>query len=172
MMRKHGQALICCLIKGLQELKGLGVVLRNIQPKNIFVSTDCAKLVFNNILSACSASEQLEQARDSCPPYSNTFFRSFREVPVYDHIWDNWSVGIIILEILAGTEVVTPINSFNSAEKALTDCEPYLDKATFKLLLFLILCDEHVDLGQYLACSSQDEALVCGCVVPGSRRKL
>ena len=93
------------------------------------------------------------------------FFRSFREVKGESLLWDNWSVGVAILEVIAGTEIVMSIDSYDSAQEILDNCKPYIDPATFNLLNYLMLSGDKVLGEDYIAAYlDQDPLMISKCV--------
>ena len=63
---------------------------------------------------------------------------------------DHWSVGVVILEILAGTELVIPANTTAKIRNLLLQCSEYLDVKTVHLLEHLLFGEHHDYLEDYL----------------------
>jgi hypothetical protein len=63
---------------------------------------------------------------------------------------DRFSVGIIILEILAGSDLILAATNEELQTKLLIDCQVYLDAATGSLLRYLILDKRYVDIETYI----------------------
>jgi hypothetical protein len=63
---------------------------------------------------------------------------------------DRFSVGVIILEMLIGTDLVIAATLEELLKKLLYDCCPYLDPETYKVLSYLILDEDEVDLNAYI----------------------
>jgi hypothetical protein len=63
---------------------------------------------------------------------------------------DRFSVGVIILEMLVGTDLVIAATLEELLNKLLYDCCPYLDAETYKVLSYLILDEDEIDLDAYI----------------------
>ena len=80
-------------------------------------------------------------------------------------IWDYWAVGMIILEILVGTQTVMCIDTHAKARQILEDYEPYMEPQLMTLLEFLILSKDPVNFGDYIEwVLDQDQDLVSKCI--------
>ena len=60
------------------------------------------------------------------------------------------SLGVILLEILVGTDVVLSCNGWEAVDDLIKDCEEYIDSDTTKLLYKLIRFNEDGLLEPYL----------------------
>ena len=60
------------------------------------------------------------------------------------------SLGVILLEILVGTDVVLSCNGWEAVDDLITDCEEHIDTDTTKLLHKLIRFNEDELLEPYL----------------------
>ena len=73
-------------------------------------------------------------------PYSALLYRKEFECNLGSIQWDSWSVGIIILEILVGSDVVANATYFDEVDRILDACEQYLDALLLKYLNELLFC--------------------------------
>ena len=64
---------------------------------------------------------------------------------------DFWSVGIVIFEIIAGTELVIPAVTATEVEVLLQMCEPHMDEETVQLLQHLLFDAHEGYLDKYLS---------------------
>jgi hypothetical protein len=70
---------------------------------------------------------------------------------------DNYSIGITILEILVGTDIVLSATTECHLEKMFQDCCSYLDAATQTLLGYLIFERGHINLKDYMVLASEND---------------
>ena len=63
---------------------------------------------------------------------------------------DRYSVGIVILEILVGTELVISARVEELVEKLVDDCETYLDLEMTRLIRYLILDEGQFNISEYV----------------------
>ena len=63
---------------------------------------------------------------------------------------DKYSIGVIIFEILVGTDLMIGANDENEVALLLEYCFPYLDPATQSLLQFLIFNEHRIDVQMYI----------------------
>jgi hypothetical protein len=63
---------------------------------------------------------------------------------------DRFSVGVIILEMLVGTDLFIAATLEELLKKLLLDCCPYLDPETYKVLCYLILDEDEVDFNAFI----------------------
>ena len=79
----------------------------------------------------------------SSQPYGCSEDWSVEKWALNSPILDMHSLGVILLEIIAGTEVVLSCRDEQSLDELITECEDFIDKDTVKLLHQLIR--EHKD---------------------------
>ena len=109
-------------------------MVRNIQPSTICFSDEDCKVIFSDVSRMCKEGEMRNRDLDSHAPY-NAF--SIDEEGCLDNSSyeiDFWSVGIVVFEIIAGTELVIPAVTATEVEVLLQMCEPYMDDETVQLL--------------------------------------
>ena len=63
---------------------------------------------------------------------------------------DCHSLGVVLLELIAGTDVVLAFEDFKDLEELVTECEDYIDKETCDLLHGLIRESKEKELQKYL----------------------
>ena len=67
-------------------------------------------------------------------PYSSMSAIDLSEIDRSNGIWDCWSIGIIILEVLVGTELVLRGGAYEDVNGLIADFEAYLDPEILVLL--------------------------------------
>jgi hypothetical protein len=79
---------------------------------------------------------------------------------------DRLSVGMVILEMLVGTDLMITATLKELQDKLLQDCQGYFDKATGSLLRYLILDDDWFDIETYIEHFIGGERdVVTGCIL-------
>ena len=78
-----------------------------------------------------------EEVRIS-PPYSASMLGPFRNIDKTDPIFDRWSIGVVILEIIAGKALVHSAYNYIRMLELVEQCSKYLDKETVDLLNFML----------------------------------
>ena len=106
LMEKQGQKIIVRLLEAVLELERQKFYLRRIQPMSTFLSDDYEKVVFVDLRNALTEGERGSHIEDFHYPYDASFVDEFSNDNKDSSIWDYYSVGMIVLEILVGTEIV------------------------------------------------------------------
>lgn len=65
-----------------------------------------------DITTTCSTTSESRSPFFRHPPYSARLMPEFDDVDPQSPFWDQWSVGVVILEILVGTDLVLTANSY------------------------------------------------------------
>ena len=142
------------------------LVLGNIQPSTIFISEDADKLVFGDVLHAKAQGQRKAHVPMMHPPYEQTFFQLHRFKDFAHTSKDQYSIGIVILEILAGTDIVTPAFCHDWVEEMLDDCCNHLDPFTQGLLQKLINLRGEFNIQMYIDnCSTGYKEVVTGDIL-------
>ena len=105
-MASHGHRLIQQLILMYAELKKAQVTARTFTPTTIFVDEFCEQMTFNDVTALAYHHEPVLYFPEARMPYNN---RKLNENPLtkaWSNEWDLWSIGMIALEIIVGTELV------------------------------------------------------------------
>ena len=94
--------------------------------------------------------ENAEPVTGSFAPYNPILFPEFDWMKSSAFLLDHWSLGVIIMEVLLGPEMVLSCECHSAIEMLLKDCEEYLDQTTVDLLKYLLFSEGKVDLPQYI----------------------
>ena len=110
-MEISGSAIVNLLLRGLTEIDSMQLCLRSITPSGITISNDLKTLIFKDLINICDQGSE-EPGQDSgAYPYSNyQYFQNYK-ISKSDPHWDTWSVAVVILEILIGSEFVLQARS-------------------------------------------------------------
>jgi hypothetical protein len=94
------------LLKGLQDLQERHLVLQSLQPSTIYISDDASEINFQDISAISRPGVVNPGSVYQVAPYR----RDHISLPWLKHRalmeMDRFSVGIIILEILAGSDLI------------------------------------------------------------------
>ena len=93
-------------MKALTELELAKVTHRSISPKTIQLPADMTTLILTDLTNMCDADDEVEYEQGGVAPYCSLSFLEHNHFERSDPAWDTWSVGVIILEILLGSEFV------------------------------------------------------------------
>jgi serine/threonine protein kinase len=134
----HGSKIIKLLLQGLRELKEHDIVVNNIQPSSIFLNAEYSELIFSDIKYMSKGLKKSYHSITTPAPYSGSH-GSMKEREAWEsQTRDIYSIGIVILEILVGTEMVIMAKNPIILSKLIGDLEDYLDEQTMALLKDLI----------------------------------
>jgi serine/threonine protein kinase len=133
-MEIRGQELVKLLLEAYMELEKSDVRIRSIQPSNTFVSNNYDKVTFADISASCQRNTTASREVGVIEPYSSIGFINFRSIPDSSPFWDRWSIGIMILEIIIGSDLLIENSTFKYLKEFWLDCYEYLDSDTFDFL--------------------------------------
>jgi hypothetical protein len=72
---------------------------------------------------------------------------------------DMYSIGIVILEVIVGTEMVIMAKNEGSVAGLLNNLETYLDESTIALLRYLIQDEDYLDIRAFIEKNLNDESI-------------
>ena len=110
-MACKGWKIINQLLQSYLELKKLMATLSTIQPKNIFMSEDLKLLLHLGIQNVTFHGKSRASYPDVCMPYSNRSLPEYALQKAWSLEWDLWSIGVVILEVLVGSEIVEQLDT-------------------------------------------------------------
>jgi hypothetical protein len=143
--------LIKLLLDAYIELEKSDVRLRSIQPSSTFYSTKLDKVVFSDISASCQRNSTASRKVEVRAPYSSIGFFQFNTKPSSSPFWDRWSIGIMILEIIVGTDLLLEHTTYSELEKFLADCMDYLDVETFEFLNCMLFSKVNFHPGYFIS---------------------
>ena len=118
-------------------------IMRGLQPSTIYISEDATRAHFVDLLSMTSYSPNPKNRIRSCYPYSCYEDWLGEDWVLSAPLLDMHSLGVIILEVIAGTEVILSCRGADTVVQLIKECEEHIDKDTIKLLDRLVR--EHND---------------------------
>lgn len=160
-----GNVIFAALLDALEELKKHKIVIRGIHPSNIVFSEDYSLVMFARVENACIELEKDEVKNQQPSPYNTDADFFLEEYPLTHHHRDVFAVGLLLLEILVGPEVL----AVNQRDVDLCDLwkmiQVYLDKKTKALISGMIGLTAIPDIAEYKASIlDQDEKHVASLI--------
>ena len=116
------------------ELKRAGVIARTLSPTTIFVDQLCESMIMTDITALAYHHEPVYYFPPVVMPYNNSKLgvNTFTRLTSPD--WDLWSIGMISLEIIVGSELVLLLTTQEDVESLITDIRPFIPTPTHLLL--------------------------------------
>jgi hypothetical protein len=109
-------------------------VVRGIQPSMVFISVDAKEINFTDITSMTSENSDVVHKVKSSFPYSALHELDKDDDYASDRFLDMWSIGVIILEIICGSDIVLATGCFKHVRLLLDECTEHIDSSTHYLL--------------------------------------
>ena len=100
------------------------ISLRTITPGRIFLSDDATKLVLNGLDDVIWEGEPRHTKPVTVMPYSNRDLKGYETTPAFSYTRDLWSLGVIILEVLVGNDLVRGIRTDDEMRELLKLAKP------------------------------------------------
>ena len=103
--------LIKALLTAYLDVYEHKLTLRNLSPTTVMLDQTLSNVIFSDISEFCSWDESVPPNSVLPMPYSAMQLPAHRKSPHFSSLFDRWSVGIIMLEVLLGTGAVIKIRS-------------------------------------------------------------
>jgi hypothetical protein len=81
------------------------LVLRGVEPRSVYLSNDAKRINFSVMDSITRANMKTKHPIQSSIPYNALSLFNREDDAASNSFLDLWSIGIVILEILVGTEI-------------------------------------------------------------------
>ena len=139
LMQQRAPVLIRALLFAYLEVsKAHKLTLRTLTPSTVMLDRSFSQVIFADISELCQQDDGTQPSTLPPLPYSAMLLPAYRKSPRSHTIFDRWSVGVIMLEILLGTGAVMTIHSFAAAEELIQLSRKFLDKQTVAVLHYLL----------------------------------
>jgi len=142
------------------KLESDKLVMRTIAPSTTILNADHSAMIFADIRGICVEGDTTLPILSTKAPYSARSMPEYLLIPAADAFWDQWSVGMLILEVLVGTEAVMATETCSDVQGLVEAAADYIDPATRALLGYLLLDGPSVDLADYVT-RSLDASSMC-----------
>ena len=137
-MATRGHLLILQLILMYEELKKAKVTARTLSPTCIFVDTLCEQMTFSDLSALVYHNEPVFDDPVVRMPYNNQYNGVNWSTSRTSPDWDLWSIGMIALEVIVGSELVLPLHTHECVESLMVDIRAFIPAPTHQLLTELL----------------------------------
>ena len=138
-MANRGHLLIQQLILMYAELKRAGVIARTLAPTTIFVDQLCESMIMTDITALAYHQEPVYYFPPVVMPYNNSKLGVNPFTMLTSPDWDLWSIGMMSLEIIVGSELVLQLTTQEDVESLVQDIRPFIPTSTHLLLTEMLL---------------------------------
>ena len=133
-MANRGHLIVLQLILMYEELKKAKVTARTLSPICIFVDTLCESMTFSDLTALVYHDEPVFDDPVVRMPYNNQYNGVNWNTSRTSSDWDLWSIGMMTLEVIVGTELVLPLHTHECVESLMTDIRAHIPGPTHQLL--------------------------------------
>ena len=116
------------------ELKNANLVARTLAPQTIYVDEKCEKMMLTNITALVFHHEPVYYISVAKMPYNYSELDEHPLTNLTSPEWDLWSVAVMILEVISGSDLVLLLKTYEDVKALLVDVRPFLPKALLNLL--------------------------------------
>ena len=94
------------------ELKNAKVVARTLAPETIYVDEKCEKMMLTNITALVFHHEPVYYQPVAKMPYNHSELDVNPLTNLTSPDWDRWSVAVMILEVISGSDLVLLLKTY------------------------------------------------------------
>jgi serine/threonine protein kinase len=149
-LERKGNVVVRCLLQGLIDAHKKNLVIRNIHPAAVQINESLGTVMFADTKSVTTALNHDEDMGTAPSPYNSNCFYVLRSWSQANPLRDDWSVGIMMLEILVGYKVVLSLTKYLPIQDLLESIQDYIDKDTWEMVSWLLNKEGKVDLKKYI----------------------
>ena len=110
------------------------VTTRTMSPAAITVDEKCERMTITDLHALAFHGERVFFHPETVMPYNNQKLGVNPWTPLWSKDWDLWSIGIMSLEVIVGSELVLPLRTYRHVEDLMADIMPHIPFATYRLL--------------------------------------
>ena len=96
------------------ELKKAKVVARTLAPSRIFVDKECCQMTLTDVTALIYKAEPVYYFPPAIMPYDYRDLKVNWLTRVDSSEYDLWSIGMMALEVIAGSKLVLPLRSYEA----------------------------------------------------------
>ena len=133
-MQQHGHRIFKTLIELYLETKKGQHVLRGLEPMSIYISQDGKQAQYTGLRSIAKRAGPAPGDKRSCQPYNMLGEFGGKQWANTDSMLDVNALGVILTEIIVGSDVILCCNDSEQVNDPITRCEEYIDKDLSKFL--------------------------------------
>ena len=137
-LQEHGHMVIKGLLETLKELREANATIHNFSPDNVYINSSGTRLVVTDLFAiSFKGMRILDMGRESMP-YGNQDLTEHELTGFHDQERSLWSVGMIILELFVGTDLVHSMKSNSEVVELLDYVSAQLGARIYQLLKALL----------------------------------
>jgi len=134
----HGHMVIKGLLNMLLELRKVNATLHNLTPEGVFVSSQGTKLMLVDLLALTFKDMPVLGMSKGSMPYSNQDLKEHEQTGYHRQERTMWSVGMMILQLFVGSEVVQCFYTHQDVMEGLTHVQNELGNRLYGLIRALM----------------------------------
>lgn len=134
----HGHMVIKGLLNMLLELRKIDATLHNLDPEGLFVSTNGTKLMLVDLLSISFKGMPVLAMPTRTMPFSNQDLKEHEQTGYHRQERTMWSVGMMILQLFVGSDLVQCIRTNQDAIEVLAHVSDELGNRFYTLIKALM----------------------------------
>lgn len=163
MIDANANNIVKALLTAALELFEHKIIVRNIYPEVLMISADFKKVIFANTNLLVRFYEEDDRECHAPQPYNCIRYPGLRHLPTLDPHRDLWAIGMILMELLLGTEFFKFKTSYNWIKSLFEAVKPILDQPLQALLDFLCFCSVQANIECFISSvlEKQPDYILC-----------
>jgi hypothetical protein len=105
-LQDHGHMVIKGLLETLRELRNVNATFHNLTPGSVYINSSGNRLVVTDLFAVAFKGMRILDMERGSMPYINQDLQEHELTSFHNQERTMWSVGVIILELFVGTELV------------------------------------------------------------------
>jgi hypothetical protein len=134
------------LVTAAIELGEKKLIVRAISPATTMFSADYRKVIFTSLTTICKVDDKVFNENHAPCPYNSLEYYGLTYLDDVCHERDLWSIGIIIFEVLVGSNFLKFRTTYKWVSCLWDSVRPYLDHQLQALLDWLLYQKVEIDL--------------------------
>ena len=149
-VKSHALDIVVAFSEAFTLFRAQDITLRTIQPSTVAYDPDAKKLTFADQRFVCKSGIEVDRQNETSFPYRSSGIPPFFAYRDTHPMRDNWCLGVIILEMLVGPELVLTLRSYAKFLDLFEKVSKHLDQATLTLLEHLFDIYHVTSLDEYV----------------------
>ena len=139
LLEVNGNHIVRALLNAALELRENKIIVRNIEPGTLMFNSDFKKCIFGNLKLVLRFNEEDDRECWAPTPYNSIRYHGQKHLPKISHHRDLWAIGIMIFELLIGSEFLKFKTEYNWIRDIYVAVKPYFDPPLQSLFDYLLL---------------------------------
>ena len=145
LLKLEGNVILGAFIDALEAQKTSKLVARNINPETMRFNEDFDQCMLGDMTRALPENTEIPLLGMLSPPYSSEHYAVFESFKHSSRARDDWSFGMLILEMLGGSMLMSCFKEYLDIYNLYLAFKPLLDLGFQSLLEWLMFTGEAVD---------------------------